>query len=209
MNEESRFLSTTVAEVKPSTEEGKESRRIEGMAFQYDTWSQPLRAMLNGKPIQFVERILQGAADEADMSDVIARSEHSNHAILARRKNGEGTLEVELREEGLWYGFDSPNTTAGNDALENIRLKNVDGSSFAFRVAKDGASLRKREDGMYERDISKMQKISDVAPVVEPAYSTTSVFNRSLDFSEELEHKENKGPSFDEYNARFLINKNS
>jgi HK97 family phage prohead protease len=188
MKTEHRFLSNQLAEVKPAAE--GESRRIEGMAFKYNEWSQPLRGMLNGKPITFVERILPGAADAADMSDVIARGEHSNLSILARRKDGQGTLDIELREDGLWYGFNAPNTTAGNDTLENVRLKNVTSSSFAFNLAPEGASLRKREDGIYERDISKMAKIGDVSPVAEPAYTQTSVFARDTDFTSELAAEE-------------------
>ena len=210
MNLENRFLSTAIASVVPSKKEGEESRRIEGMAFLYNEWSRPMRGLLNGKPITFIERILPGAADEADMSDVKARSEHSNSAILARRKNGEGTLELELRAEGLWYGFNSPNTTAGNDTLENVKLRNVEGSSFAFQLASGGSVIRKREDGIYERDIVKMSVIGDVATTVEPAYEATSVLNRSIDLAEELEQvNETNGPSFDDFNARYLINKNS
>jgi HK97 family phage prohead protease len=207
---ENRFLSTTTAAVSSPSAEGEESRRIEGMAFVYNEWSMPMRGLMNGKPITFVERILPGAADEADMSDVIARSEHSNNYILARKKNGEGTLDVELREKGLWYGFNSPNTTAGNDTLENVKLRNVDGSSFAFALAEKGATMRKREDGVYERDIVKMKMIGDVSPTAQPAYSQTSAFNRSTDFSNEIEEQEQEnGPSFDDFNARYLINKNS
>lgn len=211
MSFENRFLSETTASVVPSEKEGQESRRIEGMAFVYNEWSKPMRGMLNGKPITFIERILPGAADEADMSDVKARAEHMNSAILARRKNGIGTLELELREQGLWYGFEAPNTTAGNDTLENVKLRNIDGSSFAFSLSPKGSVLRKRPDGIYERDISKMSKIGDVATTVEPAYNATTVLNRSVDLASELEtvEQETNGPSFDDFNARYLINKNS
>ncbi|MCO6358555.1 HK97 family phage prohead protease [Roseivirga pacifica] len=192
--EESRFISPATASVVES-KDGEETRTIEGMAFKYNEWSSTMRGLLNGKPILFRERILPGAADEADMTDVIARSEHSNHSILARRKEGKGTLHLELRAEGLYYRFVAPNTTAGNDAYENIRLGNVDGSSFAFNVAEKGATLKKGQDGIYERDISKMSIIGDVAPVAKPAYKSTSVIARSsssVDFLEELEKEETR-----------------
>ena len=45
--------------------------------------------------------------------------------MLARSKNGEGTLTIGEDNTRLWYEFEAPDTQAGRDLMENIRLGNV------------------------------------------------------------------------------------
>ena len=100
---------------------------------------------------------------------------------------GEGSLKLEVDERGLKYSFDAPNTALGDELLEGIKRKDITSSSFGFRCKED--KWEKRSDGSYLRTIKKFDKLFDVSPVYQPAYSETSVDTRGLD---ELKKEENK-----------------
>jgi HK97 family phage prohead protease len=133
----------------------------------------------------YSETILPGAFDGCDMSNVVALFNHEDDYLLARTINGTGTLTLIIDEKGLAFSFDAPNTTWGNEVLENIKLGNIQGCSFAFTVKEqtlkndvmqaDGSSTTIRE-------IVKIGKLYDVGPVVWPAYSETEVeaYKRSV-----------------------------
>jgi HK97 family phage prohead protease len=163
---ERRFVT---GEVKIEKREGQEnSRMIVGYAFKYNSLSKDLGG--------FQERIAPGALEGVDLSDVVALFNHDPNYILARMSAK--TLSLPVDEIGLPYQFDAPATTAGNDLLENVRLRNVSGSSFAFIVEE---TKWEEVNGIYIRNILKFKKIIDVSPVVFPAYDETEVGKRSLD----------------------------
>jgi len=86
-----------------------------------------------------------------------------------------------LDDVGLRYEFEAPDTQAGRDLVENIRLGNVDQSSFAFTVTKEGQRWEKNEEGTFiKRTITKVARLFDVSPVTYPAYPDASVALRSL-----------------------------
>jgi HK97 family phage prohead protease len=150
--------------------ESATGRTITGRAVVYNDFYQLWSGCL--------ETILPGAVDGADMSDVVALFNHENELLLARSTNGKGTLTLNVDDKGLTYSFEAPNTTAGNDTLENVKLGNITGSSFAFSVAEENWLYDvKQADGstMDVRQIVKIAKIYDVSPVVFPAYSETEV----------------------------------
>lgn len=111
-----------------------------------------------------------------DNSDVFARMNHSDDYVLARSKKGEGSLVLELRDDGVYYAFESPNTEKGNELLEHIKRGEITASSFAFRVAKEEGAERwyKDENGTIRRDIYKIDYLGDIAPVFREAYTGTS-----------------------------------
>lgn len=125
----------------------------------------------------FIETIKRGAITQEllDNSDVFARMNHSDDYILARSKKGKGSLTLELRDDGLFYSFQIPNTEKGNELLEHIRRGEISTSSFAFRVSDEPNSERwyKTEDGVIHRDILKIGYLADIAPVFSEAYSET------------------------------------
>lgn len=147
------------------------------------------------------ETIAPGAFDGCDMSDVVALFNHEDEFLLARSKDGTGTLTLKVDEKGLYFEFDAPNTTAGNDVLENIKLKNVRGCSFAFSVAEQ--KIEEFEDGTWLRTITKIGKLYDVGPVVNPAYEDTEIeaCKRSVDVLKK--EKQPTPPTADYY----LVNK--
>jgi HK97 family phage prohead protease len=146
----------------------EESRKVTGYAAVFEKESNDLGG--------FVEVIERGAFDDVLEDDAMALFNHDSNFVLARNNR---TLKLSVDKVGLRYEFDSPNTTAGNDLLENLRLGNIDTSSFAFQIDKDGDSWEKRGD-IQLRTIKKFKRLFDVSPVTYAAYPDTSVALRSM-----------------------------
>ena len=77
------------------------------------------------------------------MSDVIMCTDHGTGCadVLARSRNGEGTLEIRIEDDGLHFAFDAPNTTRGNDLLELVRRGDISECSFKFKVRREHLDL--------------------------------------------------------------------
>lgn len=151
----------------------EESRHIEGYGSVFNSRSLDLGG--------FQEIIAPGAFDGViERSDVKALLDHNaERGILARSRNGKGSLSLELDERGLKYSFDAPHTNLGDEVVEGLKRGDYSQSSFAFTVESD--SWTKEEDGSYLRTINKIGKLYDVSIVANPAYTDTSVALRSLD----------------------------
>ncbi len=150
-----------------------ESRHIEGYGSVFNSRSLDLGG--------FQEIIAPGAFDGViERSDVKALLDHnSERGILARSRNGKGSLSLELDERGLKYSFDAPHTNLGDEVVEGLKRGDYSQSSFAFTV--ESESWTKEEDGSYLRTINKIGNLYDVSIVANPAYTDTSVALRSLD----------------------------
>jgi len=122
-------------------------------------------------------------------SDVVYNNNHSNDIanMIGRCRNGKGTLTLALREQYVESECDYPNTTVANDTLEQIRLGNVYGMSFAFeddwQDTENGVSYERTNetvDGkeVWLRHVKKIVALYDVANVTHPAYEQTSVATR-------------------------------
>lgn len=122
-------------------------------------------------------------------SDVVYNNNHSNDIanMIGRCRNGKGTLTLALREQYVESECDYPNTTVANDTLEQIRLGNVYGMSFAFeddwQDTENGVSYERTNetiDGkeVWLRHVKKIVALYDVANVTKPAYEQTSVGTR-------------------------------
>jgi HK97 family phage prohead protease len=126
----------------------------------------------------YIERIMPGAFNEADMSDVVCLYNHDDDMLLGRAVNGEGTLSIGFDEKGGYFEVEKPNTSTGNDVYENIRLKNIRGCSFAFTVAEQSVEYDVAQpDGSMATviNINKVKRLYDVGPVLNPAYVETEV----------------------------------
>lgn len=164
-------------------------RTIQGRAIVFESLSNDLGG--------FREIIKRGAIsqDLVDSSDIFARTNHSDDYILARCNKGKGSLQLELREDGLYYSFEAPNTEKGNELVEHIRRGEISQSSFAFMVANEpGAERWTKIDGETVREIYKISYLGDVAPVFSPAYSETSVSLRALDKAKEMNEEAKEEP---------------
>lgn len=149
------------------------SRHIEGYGSVFNERSVDLGG--------FQEIIAPGAFDGViERSDVKCYLDHNpEKGILARSRNGKGSLALELDERGLKYSFDAPHTNLGDEVVEGLKRGDYSQSSFAFTVADE--TWTKEEDGTYLRTINKIGGLYDVSIVATPAYEGTSVALRSLD----------------------------
>lgn len=150
-----------------------ESRHIEGYGSVFNERSLDLGG--------FVEMIAPGAFDGViERSDVKCYLDHNpEKGILARSRNGKGSLSLVVDEKGLQYSFDAPKTNLGDEVVEGLKRGDYSQSSFAFTV--EDEVWTKEADGSYLRTITKIGGLYDVSIVANPAYEGTSVALRSLD----------------------------
>lgn len=173
-----------------------EDRTVEGYAAVFEKPSEY---------IGWVETIHRGAISEDTIknSDVFAKFNHSDEKILARSKNGEGSLLLEIDDNGLRYMFEAPKTALGDELLEYLHRGDISQSSFAFTIADEPNAQRWHKEGnTIYRDIYKIDKLYDVSPVFQPAYSDTVCSARYKEIkaqSEEIDAKMNT--IMDEINA--------
>lgn len=161
----------------------KESRMVEGTAIVFNSDSTDLG---------FIEQI----APEAINEDTIARSDvfcYLNHdesrGVLARCNNGKGSLDLWLAEDGLHYRFEAPKTQLGDELLSYLDRGEITSSSFAFTVASDGDIWSRDANNKLHRRITKIDRLFDVSPVFQPAYSATSSTRRKFDELQNLKEK--------------------
>ena len=138
----------------------------------------------------FTERISPSAlpASMLENADIFAYFNHDWSKVLARTPN---SLKLDLRNDGLYYEFEAPNTQDGNDLLEHIKRGEMYGTSFAFSLPEDGSGevWTKQEDGTYMREIIMFETIYEISPVYTPAYPTTSVSARCLEYVRNTEEQ--------------------
>lgn len=186
----------------PVTVTGDEDNRsVEGYALLFDTPSDGL---------SFVEVIERGALDGViEKSNVFALLNHdASRGILARSKNGVGSLSLEVDAKGLKYRFEAPRTALGDELLEYLRRGEICESSFAFTV--EGETWEMQKDETWKRTIHKFNLLYDVSPVFDAAYSATSVNLRGKEAAEASitkarQEAEQKRQQLDEYYSK--INK--
>lgn len=165
----------------PTTE--SDSRRISGYAV---VWNSPSR-VLRDKGVAFIETIERGAITDELLakSDVKCLFNHNKESLLARSNKGEGTLSLELDEVGLRYAFDAPHTVDGDKVLELVRRGDIAGSSFKFATIGGTGVRYYKEAGVLHRAVDRVDYLGDVSPVIDPAYTETSVEARSWEAPED------------------------
>lgn len=174
-----------------------EKRTVEGYALLWDAPSDGL---------SFTEVIERGALDGViAKSNIFALLDHDKtRGILARSKNGQGTLSLEVDDKGLKYRFDAPRTALGDELLEYLRRGDISESSFAFTVESETWEVQK--DETWKRTIHKFARLYDVSPVYDAAYSATSVNLRGKEQAEaEIAAVAKRNKEFEEYFSK--INK--
>ena len=117
---------------------------------------------------------------------------HNREKILARSRNGEGTLKMRVDEVGVHYEFEAPNTVDGDTAIELVKRGDLNGSSFIFWVGVNDFTREKGKDGIYIHRIKNIRKIADMTIAADPAYEETTVSAREAEkmFEEKEEKKD-------------------
>jgi hypothetical protein len=167
MTQKREFRFST-AELKSAGSKAKP--RISGYAARYGIKTQ-LQPGLS-------EVIMPGAfrATVARKDDCYACFNHDSQQILGRVRAG--TLRLTEDAEGLHFDCDiDPEVSYANDLLRNISSGAVSECSFGFFA--DDDSLTDDENGLL-RQLNACT-VFDVSPVIQPAYSGTSVSARSRD----------------------------
>lgn len=144
-------------------------RHISGKAISFDTQS---------NDIGFIEILHRGCISQEliDSSNIVFLYNHDYNQVIARANKGKGTLNIDLRDDGVYFGLDIPNTTMGNDLLENIRLGNITQCSFGFKYAnEEGAYKDEKIDDVWYRNVYKIGQLFDLSAVTYPAYDDTYV----------------------------------
>lgn len=175
-NLEVRYINNISADIKEGI--------VKGRAIVFDS---PSNVLITENGVKFVETIKRGAVTEEmlnqqDIQMLFNHSINTPYSILARSKNGKGSLKFSVDDEGVAFEFRAKKKDAG--LLESIEANDIEGCSFAFAVdANDPAAqtIYKRSDGMIQRDINAIKMINDFSIVTEPAYPETSVSLRSLE----------------------------
>ena len=161
---EKRFYKTFDPEIRKVDDE--EKMHIEGKAVAFNS-----PETYGGE----TEVISEHALDNADMSDVVLRYNHNDtNYTLARTRNH--SLELEVREDGLYFSAELIPTTTNKDAYLMVKEGLLDKCSFAFTI--DEEEYDKKQ---HLRTITKIGKLYDVALVDFPFYNDTMVEARSLD----------------------------
>lgn len=169
------------------TEDGGESRIIEGMAIVFNKRSVPL---YDDGGLEIREVIAPEAVTQQllDSSDILVTLYHDNGRILARSVNGQGSLSYELTGEGVRFRFEAPDTEDGRTALELVKRGEISGCSFAFYIdtTKEGAQTRsvettKEGKRIVTYTVNKIRSIRDFSLTPRPCYRDTSVGTRLRD----------------------------
>lgn len=172
----------------------KESRTITGKAISFDTPS---------RYIGYIEYVNRGAItqDLIDSSNITFNINHNDDYMMARWNKGQGTLDIQLKEDGVYFKFDAPPTDKGDELLWNIRHGNIYECSFAFTMPDDQAMRWFRnEDDELCGEVLRIDGLYDLSAVTTAAYPDTDInancfdleaIKRSLDDAKEERAEEN------------------
>lgn len=168
--------------------EGEESREIEGYALKFGVRSQ----MLSEWRCVFYEVLEPGCVSEEmlDSQDIKLTMFHDRQLILARSKEGEGTLHYEVDETGVKFRAEMPKTADGDKALELIKRGDISGCSFLYSTDEDDSenavSYEKTDEEfegcpVYIRHVKRIDHVYDFTVTPDPAYEQTEVTRRELE----------------------------
>lgn len=127
----------------------------------------------------FTEIIHRGAITQEtiEKSDIFANLDHDPTYIIARSRNGKGSLKLSVDDIGLYFEFELPQTEKGNEIRSYLERDEITQCSFCFSLDVNDKESQKwsiRNNTQY-REIYKIDKLYDIALVFQPAYEQTSV----------------------------------
>ena len=145
---------------------------VTGYASTFDTYT-----LWDDGEVVLHERIARDAFEGADMTDVVFLRDHTG-PVLARTKNG--SVNLSIRENGLFTETDLSLTEAARAMKEDIEVGNYTQMSFSFVVADDHIEWIDERNAL--RIIDKIGKLYDVSAVAFPAnpYTDIGISARSL-----------------------------
>ena len=192
-----QLYTVTDLQVREAKEGDKESRTITGYAVLFNVASVPLyrdedeEAYEVISPTAITKELLDGC-------DIKMTMFHNRQLILARSKNGSGTLSYTVDDKGVFFEFEAPNTTDGDKALELVRRGDIAGCSFMFTTHYyDSAYVSrdvKRVDGktVITYTVKVITGVYDFTLAADPAYPDTTCEAETRELVAELRRGEPK-----------------
>lgn len=170
--------------------EGEDSRVIEGCAIVFNQET----TLWDGKYYREREIIspLAVTADFLREQDVKLNLMHNRNETLCRNNKGVGTLQLELRTDGLYFSAEMPKCDIGDRALELCRNKTLTGCSFEFWPEEYNEQVTTLPDGREDTLIThtKFKSLTALTIALDPAYANTSVSARENELKTEREAAE-------------------
>jgi len=117
----------------------------------------------------FTEIIHRGAITQEtiEKSDIFANLDHDPTYIIARSRNGKGSLKLSVDDIGLYFEFELPQTEKGNEIRSYLERDEITQCSFCFSLDVNDKESQKwsiRNNTQY-REIYKIDKLYDIALV--------------------------------------------
>lgn len=159
----------------------EQSRTITGRAIVFDS---PSRVLMNSKGKPYTEYVRSSAITQEliDNSDIIFNYNHDNTRMLARSIQGKGTLNVELRDDGVYFSFEAPDTELGNEILWHLRHGNLFDCSFCFSIGDEQKDINWwRDENGLNAEIVNIVGLYDMTVCAIGAYSDTDVSARNAE----------------------------
>ena len=165
--DQAQIRALTVLSHNPAEKRIDSEFYVEGYAARYEPYE--LFRDFDGQPVY--ERFERGCFDGCDMSDIIMQYDHAGK-VMARTSNG--SLIVEVTEDGLFVAADLGRTEAARDLYADIQAGMVTKMSWRFAVG----------DYYFDQETKTIvhktvRKIYDVAPVSIPANDNTEISARA------------------------------
>lgn len=172
-NEKTKFKETAQARALAVFSSDQATRRLESDHYVegYAARFEPYVLYYDADDQPIYERFERGCFDGCDMSDIVMQYDHAGK-VLAR--TGNGTLVVEVTDEGLFFAADLGRTEAARSLYDDVKAGMVTKMSWRFRVG----------DYYYEPETRtivhrSIKKIYDVAAVSIPANDNTEINARA------------------------------
>lgn len=146
-----------------NVEEENQEMIVEGYAVRFNSPT----VLFEYGGVEYKEQIDDRAFQEAKMDDVIFNYNHSGKVIARTRNN---TLELEVREDGLFIRAKLSGTEEGRKLYEEVRGGYIDRMSFRFSIKEEAFD---KENHMWT--VRKVKRLFDVSAVDIPAYDDTSI----------------------------------
>lgn len=185
--------------VREAAEGEAQSRTITGYAILFGVPSAPLYSYDDEEAREVISA---GAVTKEllDSCDIKFTMFHNRQLILARSKNGSGTLSYTVDDKGVAFEFEAPKTVDGDKALELVRRGDIAGCSFAFTTHYyDQAYVTRdvtRENGktIITYTVNVITGIYDMTLAADPAYPDTSCEAETRELITELRKPEQPAP---------------
>ena len=179
--------------VREAGEGAGAGRTITGYAIMFGVPSAPLYSFDDEVAR---EVIAPGAVTKEllDGSDIKMTMFHDRQLILARSKEGAGTLTYGVDDKGVYFEFEAPNTVDGDKALELVRRGDLSGCSFMFTthyydeayVSRDVKRVNGRTEITYT--VRTITGVYDFTLAADPAYPDTHCEAEARELVEALRH---------------------